>query len=865
MTSGATLPVLILLSAVVLGLTAPPAVIAVLIVLVTTALATACVVVSRRRSGAVRLAWIALGVGIMASLSSPGRLALVGLATLCLFAIPSPKGSSRLTRVRTAIDALLVGFSLFVVSYNVVILPALAAGAADAVVRPVADVLLATVALSALSRWSAHYPGSRALTPVCAGLFTMAVADSAALRFAAGGGTGLSLAGAGWCAGLGLILLATVRAVRSSLATYTPDTQAGAGRWSVGVVLPYAVVVLTLVVGGLWMAQGGHPTPVGTWCRFLCILLIVVRGVLLARDNHQLARKLEDRVTGRTAELANREQHFRALVEQSSESLAILEADSTVRYQSSSVERIFGFPLTTLVGRRLVDVVGREAAASIQAAIDDVVGRPDGTVTIEVRLPHQDGTRRLSEMIITNKLEDPYIHGLVFNTKDVSEARELQDQLRHDAYHDALTGLENRALFRERLATAVAEQECREHVAVLFLDLDGFKEVNDSLGHAAGDQLLVQVAARLLHAVPPPHTVARLGGDEFAVIVASPDARTDAEALAARILEHLDEPFDVDGRELHVGAGIGMASAADASDIEQLQRNADLAMYRAKEAGGGVYAAYHPKMHDALMQRLSLADDLRLALERDELVLHYQPTVDLTSGEIVGFEALVRWNHPTRGMVPPLDFIGVAESTGLIVPLGRWVLAEACRQAVAWGCPLKMAVNVSVRQFEAGDLAATVAEVLTETGMPADQLCLEMTESVLLTDTDENLARIVSLKALGVMLAMDDFGTGYSSLAYLRRFPMDVLKIDRSFVDRLGAGDAEDETLVRTIVRLGQRFGMQTVAEGVENAAQVAVLREMSCDYGQGYFLSRPLPSAEATRLLETGLPALAPASPSLA
>nr|WP_221381358.1 bifunctional diguanylate cyclase/phosphodiesterase [Actinoplanes polyasparticus] len=856
MTSGATLPVVILVTAVVLGLTAPPAVIAVLTVLVTTVLALACVVVSRRRSGGVRLAWITLGAGILATLLGPGRLVFVGLAALCLFAIPSPKGTTRLTRVRAAIDGLLIGCSLFVTSYNVVMQPALAAGRADAVVRPVADVLLATVALAALSRWSAHYPGSRALAPVCFGLLTMAVADSAAMA-----GVGPSLAGAGWCAGLTLILLATVRAVRNPLATYTPDDQPRAGRWSVGVVLPHAVVVLTLVVGGLWMTQGGHATPVGTWCRFACVLLIVLRGVLLSRDNKQLARKLEGRVISRTAELASREQHFRALVEQSSESLAILEADSTVRYQSSSVERIFGFPVSALVGHRLVDVVGRKAAPQIQAAIDDVIGRPGGMTAIEVRLPHEDGTHRLSEMIITNKLDDPYIRGLVFNTRDISEARQLQDQLRHDAYHDALTGLENRALFRERLATAVGGQPSPEHVSVLFLDLDGFKEVNDSLGHAAGDQLLVQVAARLLHAVPAPHTVARLGGDEFAVIVVSPDARADAEALATRILEHLDEPFSVDGRELHVGAGIGIASAADAGDIEQLQRNADLAMYRAKDAGGGVYAAYHPNMHDALVQRLSLADDLRLALERDELVLHYQPTVDLADGTIVGFEALVRWNHPERGTVPPLDFIGLAESTGLIVPLGRWVLAEACRQAVAWGRPLKMAVNVSVRQFEAGDLAATVAEVLAETGMPADQLCLEMTESVLLTDTDENLARIVSLKALGVLLAMDDFGTGYSSLAYLRRFPMDVLKIDRSFVDHLGSGDAEDETLVRTIVRLGQRFGMRTVAEGIENAAQVAALREMNCDFGQGYFLSRPVPAVEATRLLESGLPALSTAA----
>jgi EAL domain-containing protein (putative c-di-GMP-specific phosphodiesterase class I) len=282
-------------------------------------------------------------------------------------------------------------------------------------------------------------------------------------------------------------------------------------------------------------------------------------------------------------------------------------------------------------------------------------------------------------------------------------------------------------------------------------------------------------------------------------------------------------------------------------------------MYRAKDAGGGIYATYDPDMHDALVRRLGLADDLRRALARDELVLHYQPTVDLRTGEIVGFEALVRWDHPEKGLIPPLEFIGVAESTGLIAPLGRWVLTEACRQAVAWDRPLKMAVNVSVRQFDAGDLAATVAEVLAFTGMPADRLCLEMTESVLLTDTDENLSRIVSLKALGVQLAMDDFGTGYSSLAYLRRFPMDILKIDRSFVDRLGGEDA-DEALVRTIVRMGRNLGMSLVAEGIETPVQLAILQEMGCDYAQGYLLSKPLPAEEAGRVLEAG-PLFAPAT----
>jgi EAL domain-containing protein (putative c-di-GMP-specific phosphodiesterase class I) len=263
-------------------------------------------------------------------------------------------------------------------------------------------------------------------------------------------------------------------------------------------------------------------------------------------------------------------------------------------------------------------------------------------------------------------------------------------------------------------------------------------------------------------------------------------------------------------------------------------------------------------MHDALVRRLELEADLRLALERDELALHYQPTVDLGTGAIVGCEALVRWHHPVRGIVSPLDFIGIAEATGLIVPLGRWVLVEACRQAVAWGAGttrrLKMAVNVSVRQFDHDDLAALVSDVLAETGMPADQLCLEMTESVLLTDTDENLTQLLRLKQLGVTLAMDDFGTGYSSLAYLRRFPMDTLKIDRSFVDRLG-GDSADEALVRTIVRLGQSLGMATVAEGIEEPVQLAALRGMGCDLAQGYLFSRPVAAPEAGALLRDGLP----------
>jgi diguanylate cyclase (GGDEF)-like protein len=465
-------------------------------------------------------------------------------------------------------------------------------------------------------------------------------------------------------------------------------------------------------------------------------------------------------------------------------------------------------------------------------------------------------------MTITNLLGDPSVAGLVLNTRDISERKELQDQLVHEAYHDALTQLANRALFRERIGDALRKRTPEHDVTVLFLDLDGFKEVNDSLGHLAGDQLLVQVADRLRGSVRDGDVVARFGGDEFAVLVESPAGADDAESVARRIVEVLAEPFASETRDIHVQASIGLAGADLLGDIEtdgaeQLMRNADLAMYRAKSSGGNCYVMYDPAMLSGLVERLELEAALRLALERDELQLHYQPTVDLATNEVIGFEALARWLHPERGMIQPIDFIPIAEATGLIVPLGRWVLREACRQAVEWSTgdaarPVKMAVNVSVRQFDRTDLAEVVAGILAETGMPAGQLCLEMTESVLMTDTDDNLEQLVRLKALGVTLAIDDFGTGYSSLAYLRRFPVDTLKIDRSFVERLGAL-TDDTALADTIVQLGKSLGMATVAEGIEEFGQLAALREMGCHFAQGYYFSRPVPAAEAGRLLHEG------------
>ncbi|MEV6600891.1 EAL domain-containing protein [Actinoplanes sp. NPDC051346] len=848
--------------------------------------AIASLVRARARRGRLRVAWTGIGLGSVAytfgegtwtwietvrgeevpfpGVADIGYLGMVPILTIALFLVPTPRQSAA-NRIRGFVDVAMIACSLLLVSWILVLDPLVSAGASATALAlgvslgyPLSGVVLVTVVLHMLAVLHRDSPDVAPLTLVGVAMIVIGAGDSAytyaELHNAYQSG---DLMDASWFVGFALVFLAA-RLPGKTVTRTTPDAAPGqAEPRAFAMLVPYVAVVAALICCTFSYVMTGDIDPLVSWGRSALILLIVCRQLLTLLENRHLTRHLEARVLERTAELQASEQRFRALVQQSSESVAVIDADSTIRYQSESVERIFGWPAQVLLGHRLTEVSGRKSGLRIAAAIESVIAGPESVTVIEVPMRHQDGRIRLAEMTITNLLDDPAVGGLVLNTRDVHDAKELQEQLMYEAYHDSLTGLPSRALFRERLVEAIARCAGRDEAAILFLDLDGFKEVNDSLGHAAGDALLVQVAARLRAAVREEDTVARFGGDEFGVIVESLAARADAEAVAGRITAALEAPFEVGERELHVAVSIGLACAADADDVEQLQRNADLAMYRAKSGGGRRLAAYDPAMLAGLVERLELEADLRVALARDELALHYQPTVDLRTGEITGFEALVRWHHPTRGMVSPLDFIGTAEATGLIVPLGRWVLTEACRQAVAWGAgttrSLKMAVNVSVRQFEHGELATMVAQVLAETGMPVDQLCLEMTESVLLTDTDENLAQLHRLKELGVTLAMDDFGTGYSSLAYLRRFPMDTLKIDRSFVDRLG-GEHEDEALVSTIVRLGRSLGMTTVAEGIEDSVQLEFLRGLRCDYAQGYYLSRPLPAAEAGRVLVNGL-----------
>jgi len=455
----------------------------------------------------------------------------------------------------------------------------------------------------------------------------------------------------------------------------------------------------------------------------------------------------------------------------------------------------------------------------------------------------------------------------------VVERKRAEDLLLHDSLHDPLTGLPNRALFRAQLNQLIGRNARWQgyNFALLFLDLDRFKVVNDGLGHATGDRLLTQVAARILGTLREQeisvrsvsasgqNALARLGGDEFTILledIAGPEA---AMRVGNQVLESLKPPFEVDGREVYMSASVGIANSGSRyASGDDMLRDANLAMYRAKAQGRSRCEAFDRSLHAVASRRLSLETDLRRALGNDEFVLHYQPIVALASGELTGFEALVRWQHPKLGLVYPNDFITLAEDTGLILPLGAWVLGEACRTMHQWqqahprAKPLTISVNVTAREFTQPDQAARIGTVLGSTGIAAETVRLEITESVTMGDSERTVEVLCALRALGVRLSIDDFGTGFSSLSYLHRFPFDVLKIDRSFVMKMET-DGDGAQIVRTILALARSMNMEVVAEGTESAAHVSLLRAMGCDYAQGYFYSKPVDAARALLMLQPG------------
>jgi len=591
------------------------------------------------------------------------------------------------------------------------------------------------------------------------------------------------------------------------------------------------------------------------WVRFTARAVHGEDGEILRYEG-----ALEDVTDRRRAEegLRASEERFRSLVQNASDLISILAPDGVVRYESPSHRRVLGWEPEEHTGRGLPDLVHAEDRPVVEEALRQLLATPGEIVTFEHRLCHRDGSWRVIESTASNLLGQPAVAGLVLNSHDITDRKRAEERLLHDALHDELTGLPNRALFMDRLRQSMdrSRREPERMTAVLFLDLDQFKIVNDSLGHLVGDELLVQISAAIASALRPSDTIARVGGDEFAILLEGGRDAGDAVRVAERIHDRLAAPLNLGGHEIFVTASLGIAvHNPEYERPEDLLRDADTAMYRAKASGRACHVVFNQAMHRFVMARLQLETDLRRAVERGQIRVYYQPFVDLASGEVAGFEALLRWHHPKRGLLPPDEFLAAAEETGLIVPMGRFVLLEACRQIREFqrkhpeAGALRLSVNLSNRQFFQADLFDHIEEALATSGLDPRCLGLEITEGVIIRHADSAASRFSRLKSLGVQLYLDDFGKGYSSLNYLHRFPMDILKIDRSFVSRLGEAEG-NHAIVRAIVTLAHQLGMEVVAEGIQTEEQRLKLRALGCEYGQGFFLSEPVPADRAEALL---------------
>jgi diguanylate cyclase (GGDEF)-like protein/PAS domain S-box-containing protein len=834
----------------------------------------------QRSSGSMRHSWILLGGSCAAwgvgqfiwtvyetgfgrevpfpSWADAGYLLAVPLAAAGLIVMPAAT-QTMAGRLRIVLDGVMVAVALVCTSWILVLGPLFAAGGDGllatvlSLAYPVGDVVTITMLIFAILR--ARLGGEAGRQPlylIGLGLTAIALSDSAFVYLTSqtsyGSGSFIDI---GWFVGFAVLFVAARRPERTA-----PMAHEEHGLRSISSLgIAYAPVVVMAVTVLFRHLRGSVMDAPAETAAMAVLLLIVLRQVLTLRENFALVRNLEERVVSRTSELRRGEERFRSLVQNSSDVVTIADADGTIRYLSPSVRRVFGYDYHDLVGTPLAALIAPRQRRDFREALWQSAVEPGGPTVGEFLVVDSAGRVRPAEITITNLIDDPNVGGLVLNTRDIGDQKRLQEELTHQAFHDSLTGLANRALFKDRVQQALLRARRRRRpLAVLFLDLDRFKAINDSFGHASGDALLVAVSQRLSACVRAEDTVARLGGDEFAVLVENLAGDGELDVVAERIRETFRDPIVIDGRELVVAASIGIAlSYTGEESADDLLRNADLAMYRAKAGGGGV-RRYHPDMHTGIIERLELESDLRHALARQELYLAYQPIVDLATGRVSGAEALLRWQHPVRGVVSPAEFIPVAESTGLIVPIGEWVLRQACRDARRWsdlpgGDRLSVSVNLSGRQLQTTELPSIVPQALLDAGLAPERLMLEMTESVMIDRDDKTLTVLHELRRLGVRLGVDDFGTGYSSLSYLHRFPIDVIKIDRSFVERL-TGEGDEASLAGSIVRIAHGLRVTTVAEGIEDGAQLRALRTMGCDHGQGYHFARPMSGADFERYI---------------
>ena len=596
----------------------------------------------------------------------------------------------------------------------------------------------------------------------------------------------------------------------------------------------------------------------------LLLLSSTLLGLLAWR--HRGERRSAAQLALQERVLRDDEVRFRSLVQHASDVIAVTDGDWRVHYCSPAALPRLGFSPDEMEGVRLLDLVHPDDAVRAAAFVRELAAAPGETHTVVWRLRHASGRWIDAEAVATNLLHDAVIAGIVVNTRDVSERVALESRLTHQASHDALTNLSNRAVFRARVEHAVERADPGPvGPVVLFLDLDDFKTINDTLGHDQGDQLLTEAADRFLGATRGRDLVARMGGDEFAILLENVRDVLGAVRVAERIAQALREPFRLAGRDIYVTASVGIACWEPEKNADALMRDADVAMYAAKSRGKGRFEVFHGEMYDSLIARMELEGALRSAVEAQQIEVAYLPLVDLDTGVMRGLEALARWSHPTRGLIPAATFVGIAEETGLIVPLGRQVLEMSCRRAAEWqatlpgGASLALHVNVSPRQLLHPGFVDMVRRILADSGLVPGSLALELSEINLLYGSDVLRERLEQLRALNVAVVLDDFGTGYASLGDLRRFAVDAIKVDRTFVARVADGGMQ-AALTAAVLSFGRALGLRTVAEGVETPEQVRRLRELGCDDAQGFLFTPPLDAEAMSSWLRARLDADEPA-----
>lgn len=556
--------------------------------------------------------------------------------------------------------------------------------------------------------------------------------------------------------------------------------------------------------------------------------------------------------------LAQSESKFRSLIQNSLDIITILSREGCIIYESPSVEKILGYHPDNLLGKMVFDFIHPEDIPSAKTAFQKILDNPQESVTIELRFQNQNQSWNYLELVGTNLLDEPSVSGVLINSRDITERKRVEQEFRFLACHDPLTHLANRTLFTEWLEKAFlrTKRDKKKKIAVLFLDLDRFKLINDSFGHADGDRLLILFAERLKSCLREIDSIARLGGDEFGILLENITDVSQVIHIAERIKNLFQVAFTLTEREVFSSVSIGIAlSKATYQHPEDILRDADIALYRAKECGKARFEIFDAEMHNRAVTLLRLENDLRQGLRRDEFQLFFQPILSLKTGFLKGMEALLRWQHPQGGQISPNIFIPVAEETGLIHPLGWWIFQQACQQLLEWDqllpreIPLTMSVNVSAPQFREPGLIDHIDQLLMDLGLTSSRLCLEITESVLIDNAEAAALTFSQLRAMGIQLYMDDFGTGYSSLNYLHRFPLNALKIDRSFVSQMNPRDKNSE-VVKTIITLAKNLGIDVIAEGIETEQQLDQLKELDCDFGQGFFFSRPMNAQAAEQFI---------------